>query len=93
MQARYETLLKKLAVFTASFATTSVVTLGLTALFGSAARAPWLRDTPEARAAVASCAAREDRAARQRCLREVVAAAQAREAGRTDLAQSAPPPR
>lgn len=93
MHTRYEARLKQCAAFVAAFAASAAVTLGVTALFDSASRTPWLRDTPAARAAFADCAARDGRAARDRCLHQAVAAAQARDAGRTQLAQAAASPK
>jgi hypothetical protein len=93
MQVRYDTRLSPLAAAVASVAATTAVAVGLFALLDSAGRSPWLRDTPEARTAVARCAARDERGAQQRCVRQLVAAAQARDAGRTQLAQAAAPPR
>jgi hypothetical protein len=45
-----------------------------------------LADSPEARSAVADCEAREHRAARQNCVKRLVARAQARDAGASQLA-------
>ena len=47
--------LMRAALVLASFFTTSTLLLVLGALFDDASRQPWLRDTPQARAAVATC--------------------------------------
>lgn len=70
----------------ASFATAAAVLFTIVAAFDSVSREPFLRDSPEARAAVARCEARGDRAERQRCVRRLVAAAKASDAGATRVA-------
>ena len=82
--------LMRAALVLASFFTTSTLLLVLGALFDDASRQPWLRDTPQARAAVATCHAHAAREARRSCLRAVVAEAQARDAGMSRLAALAP---
>jgi hypothetical protein len=52
----------------------------------------WLNDSPAARVAVARCDALGDRAARRACVRELVVAARARDAGQYQLALSASMP-
>lgn len=69
-----------------AFVAAAATVLAVGALFHHAARDPWLRDTPQAREAVARCEALDGRGRQQACLREVVAAAQRRDAGLTRLA-------
>lgn len=64
----------------ASFAMAAAVMLVVFAAFDSVSREPFLRDSVQARAAVARCDAQGDRVARQRCVRRLVAAAKASDA-------------
>lgn len=82
--------LARAALVGASFVTASTLLLALGAAFDAASREPWLRDTPQARAAVAACDAHAARDARRGCLRAVVAEARARDAGAARLAALAP---
>lgn len=82
--------LMRAALVLASFFTTSTLLLVLGALFDDASRQPWLRDSPQARIAVAACHAHAAREARRSCLRAVVAEAQARDAGMSRVAALAP---
>lgn len=66
------------ALVAASFVASSSVMLGVGAVFDSASREPWLRDSPQARLAMADCNARSSRAEQRGCARQVLAAAQAR---------------
>ena len=68
------------ALVAASFVATSGMMLGVGFVFDSASREPWLRDSPQARLAMADCSARSSRAEQRGCARRVLAAAQAREA-------------
>lgn len=81
--------LVRAALVAASFAASSLTVLAIGALFHHAARDPWLRDTPQAREAMARCEALDERRRQQACLRAVVAAAQQRDAGATQLASAA----
>jgi len=56
------------------------------AVFNDASREPILRDTPHNRLAVARCDAKATREARDRCVRLLVAAAKASDAGAARLA-------
>lgn len=64
-------------VVVASFATAATVMIAVLAAFDGASREPFLRDTPEARLAVARCEASGERAQRAQCLRRLIAAAKA----------------
>lgn len=70
----------------ASFAMAAAVMLVVLAAFDSVSREPFLRDSLQARAAVARCDAQGERAARQRCVRRLVAAAKASDAGAARVA-------
>lgn len=77
------------AIVVCAFIATSLLMVAVGALFEAESRQPWLRDTPAARQAVASCdahGARVDAAVRQRCVRGLVAAAHAPDAAPTRLA-------
>jgi hypothetical protein len=87
---KFSSAVARIAWFAASFAATSVLLLGLGALFGAASPPTWLRDTPQSRAVAATCAARADRAEQRDCMREAIARAQARDAGATRLAAGQP---
>ncbi|MBL8289799.1 MAG: hypothetical protein JNL85_17580 [Rubrivivax sp.] len=73
----------------ASFAMAAAVMLVVLAAFDSVSREPFLRDSREARAAVARCDARGDRAARERCVRRLIAAAKASDADAARIARVA----
>jgi hypothetical protein len=76
----------RVAVFVASFAATSAVMVAVGAVFHAAGSGAVLRDTPQARAAVARCDARPLRKQRSDCVRHVVAQARARDAGASMMA-------
>jgi hypothetical protein len=73
--------LARAAIFGASFVVTALLMVVVGAAFDSASSQPWLRDSPQARQAVAHCRAHAGRAAQRDCLSQVVAAARARDAG------------
>jgi hypothetical protein len=73
--------LARAALFGASFLVAALLMLAVGAAFDGAASQPWLRDSPQARHAVAHCMAHADRGAQRDCLQQVVAAARARDAG------------
>jgi hypothetical protein len=60
--------------------------LAVGSAFYTVSSEPVLADSPEARAAVAACDVNGDRVARQNCIRRLVARAQARDAGASQLA-------
>jgi len=74
-------LLARAALFGASFVVTALLMVTVGAAFDGASSQPWLRDSPQARHAVAHCRAHADRATQRDCLSQVVAAARARDAG------------
>jgi hypothetical protein len=78
------------ALFVAAFLAASASMLLVGAAFHSASPPAWLRDSPQARAAVAECAAASHRREQQACVRRVVADAQARDAGAARLAALRP---
>lgn len=82
--------LARCALVAASFVTTSALMLALGAAFDGASREPWLRDSPQARVAVAACESRAARGGRRDCLRAVVAQARMRDAGAARLAALVP---
>ena len=76
----------RVAVFLASFAATSATMVAVGSMFHAAGSSAMLRDTPQARAAVARCEARPLREQRRDCVRHEVAQAQARDAGASMMA-------
>lgn len=76
----------RLTLVGGAFVSASVVVTAVGSLFHHASRDPWLRDTPQAREAVARCEALDGRGRQQACLREVVAAAVRRDASLTRVA-------
>jgi hypothetical protein len=86
MLDRLKAIAARTAIVAASFVATATLMLAVGAAFHAASSQPWLRDTPQARTAVAQCAGRPDRETRQRCLKAVVAEARARDAGAARLA-------
>jgi hypothetical protein len=78
------------AAFSAAFATSATLLLALVGAFYSVSSEQVLADSPQARSAVASCDARSDRAAREPCVRRLVASAEAHDAGASQLAALAP---
>ena len=86
MFIRFKPLAQRLTIVGGAFVAAAATVLAVGALFHHAARDPWLRDTPQAREAVARCEALDGRGRQQACLRDVVAAAQRRDAGLTRLA-------
>jgi hypothetical protein len=83
---RLKRLLARAAVFAAAFVTSATLLLAVGGAFYSVSSEPVLADSPQARFAVAGCDAIGDRVARQRCVRRLVAEAQARDAGAAQLA-------
>lgn len=78
----------------AAFATAASVMLAVVVAFGAVSSEPFLRDTPAARLAVARCEALGERQAREGCVRRLVAAAKASDAGGARVAAiEAPQPR
>jgi hypothetical protein len=70
----------------AALAISATLLIAVLGAFYSVSSGPVLADLPEARSAVADCEARGDRAARQNCIRRLVARAQARDAGASQVA-------
>lgn len=70
----------------AAFAAAATLVFAVVAAFDSVSREPFLRDTPEARLAVARCDMLGERQARQHCLQRLVAAAKASGAGASRVA-------
>ena len=82
---------QRAAAFAAAFAMSATVLIAVIGAFYSASREPVLADSPQARSAVAGCDARGDRAARQPCVRRLVASAKAHDAGASQIAALARP--
>jgi len=80
-------------VAVAALATTAAVMLVVLAAFDGVSREPFLRDTPEARLAVARCEATGERAHRASCMRRLIAAAKASGAGAARVATLETEPR
>jgi len=70
----------------AAFAMSATVLLAVISALYIVSSEPVLADSAEARSAVAACDARGDRVARQRCVRRLVANAQAQDAGASQVA-------
>ena len=83
---RLKCLSARAAVVAAAFATSATLLLAVGGAFYSVSSAPVLADSPQALSAVAGCDALGDRAARQHCVRRLVAEAKARDAGAAQLA-------
>ena len=83
---RHKSLPARAAIFAAAFTTSATLLLAVVGAFYSVSSEPVLADSPQARSAVAGCDAHGDRVARQRCVRRLVAEAQARDAGAAQLA-------
>ena len=81
--------LTRAALFSAAFVASASVIVAVGAAFDRVSRQPWLRDTPMARAEMASCSVQAGRTQRDDCQRRVVAAAQARDAGARQFAAAA----
>lgn len=77
-------------VAVASFATAAAVMSTVLAAFDSVSREPFLRDTAEARRAVARCEGHGERATRDRCVRQLIAAAKASGTGAARVATLEP---
>ena len=77
------------AVFAVSFVTSAALVAAVGSLFDQSSRGRVLRDTPQARAALARCGVPESRQERQACVRQVVARASDRDAGLTRVANVA----
>jgi hypothetical protein len=77
---------QRAAGFAAAFAMSATVLIAVVGAFYNVSREPVLSDSPQARSAVARCDARGDRAARQHCLRHLVASAKAHDAGASQIA-------
>jgi hypothetical protein len=78
--------LARTATFAAAFATSATLLVAVGGAFYRVSSAPVLADSPQAQLAVAGCDALGDRAARQHCVRRLVAEAMARDAGAAQLA-------
>ena len=89
MLERLNLILTRAALFSAAFVASSGVVVAVGAAFDSVSRQPWLRDTPMARAEMASCSVQAGRTQRDDCQRRVVAAALARDAGARQFAAAA----
>lgn len=92
MKRFYELLkchLTRAAVFAAAFVTSATLLVAIGGAFYSVSSEPVLADSPRARSAVAACDELGDRVARQRCVKRLVAEAQARDAGAAQLASLA----
>ncbi len=81
--------LTRAALFSAAFVASASVSVAVGAAFDRVSRQPWLRDTPMARAEMASCSVLAGRTQRDDCQRRIVAAAQARDAGARQFATAA----
>ena len=81
--------LTRAALFSAAFVAGASVIVAVGSAFDRVSRQPWLRDTPMARAEMASCSVQAGRTQRDDCQRRVVAAAQARDAGARQFAAAA----
>lgn len=77
-------------VAVASSATAAAVMSTVLAAFDSVSREPFLRDTAGARLAVARCEGTGERAKRDRCVRQLIAAAKASAAGAARVAALEP---
>lgn len=89
MLERLNRTLTRAALFGAAFVASSGMVVAVGAAFDSVSRQPWLRDTPMARAEMATCSVQVGRRQRDDCARRVVAAAQARDAGARQFAAAA----
>ncbi|MCW5636598.1 MAG: hypothetical protein KIT17_24930 [Rubrivivax sp.] len=74
------------ALASVAFVAAAAVVCAVAVAFDSVSREPFLRDSPEARFAVARCDALGERAARHRCVARLVAAAKASDAGAARVA-------
>jgi len=87
---RYDGVLKNLrarvAIGAAAFATSATLMLAVLGAFYSVSSEALLADSAEARSAVADCESRGDGVARRHCVRRVVANAQARDTGASQVA-------
>jgi hypothetical protein len=90
---RLQGLSARAAAFAAAFATTATLLLAVGGAFYSVSSQPVLADSPKARSAIAGCDVLDDRVARQRCVRRLVAEAKAHHAGAAQLAALAARPR
>lgn len=93
MQRYYEPfkhLWARAAGFVAAFATSATLLIAVASAFYSVSSEQMLADSPQARSAVAGCDTRGDRAARQDCVRRLVADAKAHDAGASQIAALAP---
>ena len=88
---RLKSTLIRSALVAASFVATSSLMLTIGAVFHGASSQPWLRDSPQARAAVARCAALVHRNDRLDCMHTVIAQARQRDNGTTRVAAVRPP--
>lgn len=88
MSASFKSHAARAAIFVASFAAASAVMVAVGGAFHVAGSRPVLRDSPQARALVARCDARPQRDERRDCVRRVIAAAEARDAGVSTLASA-----
>lgn len=80
----------RVALAAAALAVAAMQFIVVAAMFDDVSREPFLRDTPQNRLAVARCEAQGSREARQHCVRTLVAAAKASDAGAARLAAAEP---
>ena len=76
----------RVALGAAAFATSATLMLAVLSAFYSVSSEAVLADSPEARSAVAGCESRGDDVAQRNCVRRLVANAQARDAGASQVA-------
>jgi hypothetical protein len=88
MSASFKSHAARAVIFVASFAAASAVMVAVGGAFHAAGSRAVLRDSPHARAVIARCDARPQRDERRDCVRRVIAAAQARDAGAAVLASA-----
>ncbi len=89
MERTYECLKNlwtRVTLCSAALATSATLLIAVLGAFYSVSSQPLLADSPQARSAVAGCEARADHDARQRCMRRLVARAQAEDAGASQVA-------
>ena len=82
---RLRNLWARVALFAAALATSTTLLVAVLGAFYSVSSEAVLADSREARYAVAECAARGDRVAREHCVRRLVARAQAQDAGASQI--------
>jgi hypothetical protein len=83
---RLKNLRARVAFGAAAFATSATLLLAVLSAFYSVSSEALLADSPEARSALAGCESRGDDVARRHCVLRLVARAQARDAGASQVA-------